>query len=505
MHNIFTLDFIRNFPFFSIMLAMLCAVLSSVLPGRAAKNLSRALSFCCTLSGLAVLGYTLHIGESFTYQMGHFPSPWGNELRAGPLEGLLAAVFSGVMLFSLIGGDRHIGLDLEESKISLYFVMVDLLQGALLAMLYTNDLFTAYVFIEIVTIASCAILMIRQLGRTTLAAVRYMIMSLLGSGLFLIGVVLLYDLTGHLLMEYIHTSVAAYAASGQSMIPLTAAVGLITAGMCIKSGLFPFHFWMPDTYGYSTPASSAILSGLISKIYIFNLIKILYRVIGIDVIAKTRLLNVLFIFGLAAMIFGSVSAILENDIRRMTAFSSAAQIGYIFAGIGLGTTAGLTASVFHIITHAVTKPLLFICASGLADVSGNSSRFKDLQHSGFRNPTAGLGFTIGSLSMVGLPMFAGFVSKLLFAEASVLNPHKMLPMLIVLAVSTVLNAVYFLRTVIRIYRPLEDGMLSEAHAFARDQKGLAAAVCIFSFCNILLGLWSIPVTEAITAGLNLFS
>lgn len=502
------MDFIRNFPFFSIMLAMLSAIITSVLPKKAAQILNGCAISVCILLNAAVLWLTLVTGESFTYTMGHFPAPWGNELRAGALEALMATVFSGVLLLSVAGGAGHIDLDIEESRVNLYYVMIDLIEGAMLAMLYTNDIFTGYVFIEIMTIASCGILMIRQIGRTTLAAVRYMIMSLLGSGLFLIGVVLLYDMTGHLLMEYMHESIAALARSGQYTLPLTIAVGLITMGLCIKCGLFPFHFWMPDTYGYSTPASSAILSGLVSKLYILMLIKVYYRVVGAEFIAASKILNVLFVFGLCAIIVGSVSAIRENDIRRMTAFSSAAQIGYIFVGIGLGTTAGMAASMFHIITHAVTKPLLFISASGLSDVSGGSKKFRDLQESGLRNRAAGLSFSVGSLSMVGLPVFAGFVSKILFASASVLNPHKMLPTLIVLAVSTVLNAVYFLRTVIRIYRPAEkrDGEPVYTERLAvRDQRTFALCLTVFAVLNILLGLWSTPVTAILTAGLNMFS
>ncbi|MEA4822641.1 MAG: proton-conducting transporter membrane subunit [Clostridiaceae bacterium] len=498
------MDFIRNFPFFSIMLAMLAAIVTSVLPKKAARLLNSAVVSVCILLNAAVLWYTLYTGASFTYMMGHFPAPWGNELRAGALEALMATVFSGILLFSVIGGAKHIDLDLEERKVNLYYVMINLLEGALLAMLYTNDIFTGYVFIEILTIASCGILMIRQIGRTTLAAVRYMIMSLLGSGLFLIGVVLLYDMTGHLLMENMHTAIAALVESGQYTLPLTIAVGLITMGLCIKCGLFPFHFWMPDTYGYSTPASSAILSGLISKIYIMMLIKVFYRVVGVDIIRASKILNVLFVFGLCAIIVGSISAIRENDIRRMTAFSSAAQIGYIFVGIGLGTTAGMVASLFHIITHAVTKPMLFISASGLSDVSGGSKKFRDLQESGYRNRPAGLAFSVGALSMVGLPLFAGFISKILFATASVQNPRKMLPTLIVLAISTVLNAVYFLRTVIRIYRPAE-GETHTERLTVRNQRAFTLSLIVFAALNILLGLWSTPVTDILTAGLAMFS
>ena len=223
------MDFIRNFPFFSVMAAMLAAIVTSILPKKPARILNAAVLTAEIALNAAVLYYTQRCG-SFRYAMGHFPAPWGNELRAGSLEALVAAVFSLILLLSVIGGVRHIDRDLAENKVSLYYCMVDLLEGALLAMLYTNDIFTGYVFIEIMTIASCGILMIRQIGRTTVAAVRYMIMSLLGSGLFLIGVVLLYDMTGHLLMEYMHSAIEELTRTGQYRLPLTIATGLITSG-----------------------------------------------------------------------------------------------------------------------------------------------------------------------------------------------------------------------------------------------------------------------------------
>ena len=132
----------------------------------------------------------------------------------------------------------------------------------------------------------------------------------------------------------------------------------------------------------------------------------------------------------------------------MIAFSSVAQIGYIYMGLGLGTEAGVVAAIFHVLAHGATKSLLFIAAIGLTDVSGGSRSFFELTGSGYRNKAAGVGFLVASLSMVGIPIFSGFVSKLLFAEAAVLVPDwKLLPTLIVLAVSTVLNAIYVLKTV----------------------------------------------------------
>ena len=175
----------------------------------------------------AVLAYCLKAGESYTYMMGHFPAPWGNEIRAGVLEGLTAVLFGLVMFFSVIGGMSHTAADVKESKQNLFYIMIDLMLSSLLALIYTNDLFTAYVFVEINTIAGCGLIMIRQVGRTIEAAVRYMIMSLLGSGLLLFGLCIMYDLTGHLLMSNIKESVGLLMANGEYQIPLIVSVALM--------------------------------------------------------------------------------------------------------------------------------------------------------------------------------------------------------------------------------------------------------------------------------------
>ena len=421
------MDFVRNFPFFSIMLSMFAGILCSILPRRAARwvNLGAVGTIGALSAGL--LGYLLKTGESYTYLMGHFPAPWGNEIRAGVLEAGMALFFCVIMLLSLLGGQKKLEEEVAEEKQSLYFILMNLLLSSLLALLYTNDLFTAYVFVEINTISACGLIMIRGTGRTIEAAVRYMIMSLLGSGMLLLGICVLYDLTGHLLMSNIKEQVALLAVSGEYHIPLMVCIGLMCVGLAIKSALLPFHAWLPDAYGYSTVSSAAILSSLVSKGYIFLLIKIIYRIIGFDIYGATHIINVLFVFGLMGMIFGSLSAIRENDIRRMIAFSSVAQIGYIYMGIGMGTQAGMTASVFHILSHAATKSLLFIAAIGLTEVSGGSRHFIDLTGAAYRNRWAGVAFTVGSLSMVGVPLFFALKSHTGVSTAAICMILVMLP------------------------------------------------------------------------------
>ncbi len=497
------MDFVQNFPCFSVILCLFAGILSSGLKDKAAMRVNTCLLGIVTLLSGATLLYTLQTRQSFVYVMGKFPAPWGNEIRAGVLEALTALFFCVIMLLSLLGGRHKLLEEVESGKTYLYYVLTDLLLSSLLALVYTNDMFTAYVFVEINTISACGLIMIRQNGRTIEAAVRYMIMSLLGSGLLLLGLCMLYDLTGHLLMSNMKESVARLAATGQYEIPLIVAIVLISVGICIKSALFPFHAWLPDAYGYSTVSSAAILSSLVSKGYIFLLIKIIYRVIGFDIYGDTRIIDVLFAFGLMGMIFGSLSAIKENDVRRMIAYSSVAQIGYIYMGFGMGTEAGMTASVFHILSHAATKSLLFIAAIGLTDVSGGSRKFIELTGAGYRNKWASAAFTVGSLSMVGMPLFSGFISKLLFAQAAVQNHVKMLPALIVLGVSTILNAIYFMKTVIRIYTPV--GYSAYPSITFVKMRVYAVTLVAFILLNVILGISSQPVVDMIRQGLAMFS
>ena len=495
------MDFICNFPFFSIVLCLLSAVVCSVLSGRAARKLTLIVEFILVCLAVSVLVYTVRTDGSFNYAMGHVGAPWGNELRIGVLEALMATAFMIVMFASVLGGGTYIVRDITEKKRNLYYILLNLMGAALSALVYTNDIFTGYVFLEILTLTSGGILMIKSTGKTTLAATRYLIINLLGSGLFLLGVILMYDLTGHLLMEFMHGSVVKLEAAGQYAMPLRVTTGLICAGLSIKSGLFPFHRWMPDTYGNATPTSASLLSGVVSKGYIFLLIKILYRVIGTASPAVGAAQNVLFVFGLCGIIMGSVSALRQESVNRMIAYSSAAQIGYIFVGIGLGGHMGFCAAIFHILTHAVTKPLLFLSAAKLTEASGGSPVFSNLTGASKRAPFSAVMFTIGALSMVGFPAFAGFVSKMFFSVAAVTHSSvQSIVTLCVLAVSTLLNAYYFFRTVIRIYTPSED-----ASPLVYKDWGFMASSAFFLILNLIFGLGSQMIYRIIMSGLRMLA
>ena len=363
------MQFVQNFPFFSILLTLMGAVASSVMSGKRARRTTLFLIAADLAFTVGVMIYTLRTGDSYAYKMGHFPAPWGNEIRVGVLETVSLTVFLLVILFSFLGGMRRSEKEIEPTKYNIYCILTDLTMLSLIALVYTNDLFTAYVFIEINTLAAAGLVMMRQHGRALVAGVRYMMMNLLGSSLFLIGIVILYTITGHLLMVNIHESVVALAASGQYHVPLTVVVSLISVGLAMKCALFPFDKWLPAAYSNSTPSGSAMLSSIVSKGYIFLLIKVYVRVIGFDVIRSLGICDVLFVFGAIGMIAGSVNAMRAKTTRMMVAYSSVAQIGYIFAALGLGNELGILCALWHTLAHSATKSMLFISAHTLDHAS----------------------------------------------------------------------------------------------------------------------------------------
>lgn len=497
------MEFFRNLPFFCIILSMISAIIISIMNDKAARIYISVLISAVLVMSIITLIYVIDLGESYTYSMGHFPAPWGNEIRVGILEAMTAIVFSAIMLLSVLGGMKRICMDIKPKKINLYYIMISLLLAALLAMIYTNDLFTGYVFIEIMTISACALILSRDNGHSLVAATKYMIMSTIGSGLILFGLSTVYDLTGHLLMSNVHESIIVNVQNGSYELPLTVTIGIICVGLAIKSALFPFHSWLPDAYGYSTATSSALLSSLVSKGYIFLLIKIIYRVIGVELIFEIGVGTIFFGFGILGMIMGSINAIAQTDVRKMIAYSSIAQIGYIFMGIGIANEVGFVAAIFHIFAHASAKSMMFISADGLSVVSGESKEFKDLKGSAIRNPIAGATFTVGACSMIGIPMLAGFISKVCFADAAInATTPKLVLVMLTLAISTVLNAIYFMKAIITIYTPDK----CEGHVAKTYVSKRGAIACIgFIILNIFLGTNAQPIIDLIFQGLDMFS
>ncbi|MEA4932634.1 MAG: proton-conducting transporter membrane subunit, partial [Lawsonibacter sp.] len=440
-------------------------------------------------------------GQSFTYMMGHFPAPWGNELRAGPLEALFALTFSLVTFLSMTGGAVDVRRDIQRHRQVWYCLLMQLLYASLLAMVYTNDLFTAYVFIEIAAITACIAVVAKESGRSVVAAIRYLVFSCLGSGLILLGISILYCITGHLLMENLGQAVAQLADARQYMGPLTASALLLTLGLSIKSAQFPFHAWLPDAHASATTSASAILSGLVLKGYLVLLVKLIIRVFGGSLLIRIYMYDLLFFLGLAGMLFASIAALRQEEVKRMVAYSSSAQISYIFLALGLGSRAGVAAACFQILSHAFTKPMIFVGVGGMIRAANGGHYWSDLRGCAWKDPVAGIGFTVGGLSLCGLPLLAGFSAKYSLAVAALSAQWQIMPALFGLAISSVLNAMYYIPAMLAIWgKPDERGAAVRAYMDVREHQLSIGCFLVF---NVVLGVAVGPILNLIYQGLEL--
>ncbi len=485
-----------------ILLPLMLSSVTAALRPKKARLLMLSVNVLCLLMSAYLLIQVLRQNAAFTVSMGEIGAPFGNELFVSKTEAVVLVGFDLIMLLSLLSGGRKIVHDISINRISLYYTVCSLLLAAMNALVLTNDIFTGYVFLEISTIAAGALIFAGSKRGALMASMRYMIMNLLGSGLFLFGLSILYSLTGELLFSGILQKVSEVAAQGKYTGALFVGLTLISLGLAMKSALFPFHTWLPNAYSLSTPASSSLLSSLVSKAYIFLYIKIIARGVGLSVFRESGANDVLLLYAVLAIVMGSVDAIQQHNVRRMISYSSVAQIGYIFLAVSFATRQGLAAAVFQIFAHSAAKAMLFPAVDRLVEVSGGNENFRDLRGSGYRAPVAGLAFAVGAFSIEGTPPLGGFSAKVFVASAAyAVGSWRMYVALGALAISTVLNIVYFLRTVVTVYRKSD----RQPNAFFHQKvNAFRAFLCAFIALNLFMGVGAGGIMQLINGGINIW-
>lgn len=426
------------------------------------KNSVKLLSiFSISISFVLAVTVLYYINQegSFIYNVGHFGAPVGIEIFIGNIEGVLGVVFLFTALATVWYSIYSIDKEIELGKIRFYYLLINILIASLLGMTYSNDIFNSFVFIEISTLASCGIIVIKDKKENIKATIKYLIVSCLGSGLFLMATAFLYSITGELNMIYIHDRLLLVSTIYPKII--TISIGLYTIGLGVKSAMFPLHGWLPDAHANAPASSSSILSSLVLKAYVVVLIKIILRVYGLEIVNTTIILKVIMILGTCGMIYGSLLALRQSNLKRVIAYSSVAQMGYIFLGIGLGSKMGIALAIFHIIGHAVTKSSLFLCTGYLIEMTGKK-KLEDLKGVGKEMPFTLSIFTIASLSMVGIPILPGFVSKWYLTLESIKLNYFVL--VIFILISSLLNAAYYFPITI-------NGFFGEEHLENKIYKG----------------------------------
>lgn len=352
------------------------------------------------------------IGRSGIYHLGGWPTPIGIDLRLDELATLLLLVVNivglAVALYSIDYMARYTS---RGHFYSLFLLMVTGMNGVILA----GDLFNLYVFLEVAAVASYSLVAFGCAHEELEASFKYIVLGSLSSALILVGVALVYGITGTLNMAHMAGRIAETGMNG----PLLLAFGLFICGFSFKAALVPFHAWLPDAHPAAPAPVSAMLSGLLIKaIGIYVLARLVFNVFGVD----GDLLSLLRWLGVASMVAGGLLAAGQKDIKRLFAYSSISQVGFMVLGLGLATPLGLVGALYHLVNHAFFKSLLFLNAGAVEYATGT----RDLKELGGLNralPVTGATSLIGSMSIAGVPPFNGFWSKLIIVLACIEAGH----------------------------------------------------------------------------------
>jgi multicomponent Na+:H+ antiporter subunit D len=414
-----------------------------------------------------------------SYALGGWAPPVGIEYVLDPLSAYLVTIVAAVGLMIAIY-PVEVGFDVRPQRFVPLYPLVLLLLSGLTGVVLSGDLFHLFVFIEIYALATYPLVALGG-DRGVFASLRYLLLGTIGSGLYLLGVGFLYFSTGTLNMADMAEQLVGISDSPTVL----GALALIVIGLALKMALFPLHVWLPDAHSYSPPAVAALLAAVQVKAGAYALLRILYDVFGPAYLGAEGLpvTTALTWFGAAGIVVGSVLAIQQPDIKRMLAYSTVAQLGYIGVGIGLGTPLALVGAMLHVLNHAVMKSGLFLVAGGIIQQTGlkTIARFSGL---GKRMPLTMTGFALLALSMVGIPPTAGFFSKWYLVLGSLEADNVLLA--VVIGTSSLLTAVYFLRLFERIFviEP-EEVLVADAQ---EPGPRIVGTVAVLSLAVVAIGL-----------------
>ncbi len=425
--------------FFGALLIAIFGRLGKQLPWMMAVG-STLLAFCLALTLL----FEVLEGGVIHYSLGGWAPPIGIELVFDRLSAFLSVVILGVSTLVLVHARDRVELENGENRIG-YFSTALLAVGGFSGIVATGDLFNLYVFLEISSLASYALIGSGG-ARSAVAAFRYLILGTIGASFYLLGLGFVFIQTGSLNMADVHNILQ----TGGLDQTILLGILLMMTGTGLKMAILPLHQWLPDAYTYAPATSSSLIAPIGTKVGAYVLIRLVFGVFPTQlVLAQLPLLEIIGILGAVGIVWGSVMAIPQRNLKRMLAYSSIAQIGYIALGIGLGTAFGLIGAVLHILNHACMKACLFLVSSNLEtrgkgiDIDAfNGSLRRDM-------PWSSAAFTIAAISMIGLPPTAGFFSKWYLLLGSFQEDRFVFVAVILL--SSLLNAVYFFRILERIY------------------------------------------------------
>lgn len=431
-----------------------------------------------------------------SYKFGGWPPPVGIEYFLDPLSGFMAVVINSIAFLVLLHSKKTVEKEIEPHRWVPYYALVMLFLCGCNGIVMTGDFFNLYVFLEISSLSLYGLTAVGE-KKSPVAAFRFLIMGTAGGAFYLLGVGFMYLTSGSLNMQ----DISGIMGSLNAQSAVLTGLAFMVVGLGIKMALFPLHGWLPDAYTQAPSASSSIMAPIGTKIGAYALLRILFFVFGVKFVSQViPLTQIIAWFSAAGIIYGSIMAMTQKEMKRMLAYSSIAQVGYIGLGLGMANTWGLIGAMLHVLNHGLMKATLFLVAGNMRLKLGHSRITGMNETIRKRMPWTAAAFTTGAMAMIGLPPTVGFFSKWYLAKGTIDNQSWFF--LGVILISSLLNAVYFFRVIERIYlkkgEEKESKNQKEYSLKLDDVKGLPLiSVLIFTAALFLAGLLNVYIVKGI--------
>lgn len=434
---------VTHLPALQVVVPLLGAVLCALLRrGTLAWALALAVSLVMPVISIALLLQVLATGP-ISYHMGGWQPPFGIEYRVDLLNAFVLIVVSVIGAVIMPFARRSVASEIDGDKQAWFYTMYLLCLTGLLGITITGDAFNLFVFMEVSSLATYVLIAMGAKRGALLSAYQYLIMGTIGATFYVIGVGLLYLVTGSLNLVDIAARLGPAAAEAHR--PVMAALAFLTVGVSLKLALFPLHIWLPGAYAHAPSVATAFLAGTATKVAVYVLVRLFFSVFGVAISFKTLPVSeVLLVLSVMAMFVASLLAIFESDVKRVLAYSSLGQIGYITLGISLANVPGLTGGLVHLLNHAVMKTALFLAMGAIVYRIG-TVKLADLAGIGRSMPLTMAVFVVGGMALVGVPGTAGFVSKWYLAVGAF--ERDWWPLVFLILVTSLIAVVYVGRIV----------------------------------------------------------
>ncbi len=464
-----------HLPALQVVVPLLAAPLIVLLRGgRIAWLIATAVSWIALVIAVVLFIQVQSVGV-ISYAIGSWPPPWGIEYRVDALSSYVLVLVALIAAVVLPYARISVVAELPSDRHYLFYSMFVLCLCGLLGITITGDAFNVFVFLEISSLSGYVLIALGRDRRALRSAFQYLIMGTIGATFYVIGVGLLYLMTGTLNLADMAVRLAAV----EETRPVLAALAFITVGLSLKFALFPLHVWLPGAYAYAPSAVAAFMAGTATKVSVYVLLRFLFGVFSARLaLPDLALLDILMVLSAAAMIVASLVALMESDLRRLLAYSSVAQIGYITLGLSMGNSEGMTASIVHLFNHGVTKAALFLLVGGIVLRLG-TSQMDALAGLARRMPVTCFGVVLAGLSLIGVPGTAGFITKWHLVLAALQEGQWWI--VGVIAASSLLAAAYVWRFVEIAYLrlPPEGAARAESSLPVLIPAWILVAACIY--------------------------